>query len=208
MSFATEVTSAAGGLGKFATPDGVDHQTVLLAEADGHIIGSRPDYWAYFTEAAHNTSTPLREIAEIFNASASSILRIRGIWIIPTQATIATAVSAMKYDLNRISTVGNGATTITPRPFDTTFPAMPSGVTLRTNSTTGAALVYTYTPNFHYLDEISTGVQMLPYMNLLPVLGDRCIEIVLRPSQGFSIRQALSTTTGSVGALLYFVVDN
>lgn len=204
MSFAVEVTSAAGGIATFTTPDGVTHQTSIPAEADGHVVGSRPDYWAYFTAG---TNAQNREVGELFNASASNIVRVRGVWILPTQTSIATGVQ-VQIDLNRISSVGNGATTITPRPTDTTFPAMPSGVTARTGSTTGAALVYAYVPNFQWVDELSPGLGFLPFVNLLPVLGDRCVELVLRPSQGLQLKQITNTTTGVTGGLMYFVVDN
>jgi hypothetical protein len=145
-------------------------------------------------------------VGEIFNASAAAILRIRGVWIIPTQSTIATAFQ-MQYDLNRISSVGNGATLITPRPLDPSAPAMPSGVTVRIGSTTGAAFSYAYVPNFSWTDETSIGTQMMPYINLLPVLGDRCVEVTLRPSQGLQVKQITSNTSGATGVLFYFVVD-
>jgi hypothetical protein len=185
------------------TVNGVDVPVSLAMDVDGHVVGTRPDFLIYFPAA---TNAQNREIAEIFNTHATLAVRVRGLWLMPTQSSITTAIQ-IQVDVNRISSVGNGSA-VTPRPLDTANGTIPSGVTARSGSSTGAALVHQYFPNFAWLDEISLGIQLQPFMNLLPVLGDRCVEIVLRTNQGVQIKQISAVTAGQTGALAYIVIDN
>lgn len=207
MSFATEVTSAAGGLGKFTTTDGVDHQTFIPVDETGHVTGTRPDYSVFYTP---QTNAVNREVGELFNAHASAIVRVRGIWVMPTNTSLATAIQ-LGFDINRITTVGStGSTTVTPRPFDTASAAIPAGITARYNSTAGATFSHLYWTQYVWNDELSPGTAVIPLMNQIPVLGDRVAEIVLRPSQGLQVKigQLTGTAVGLTACMMYFVVDN
>ena len=206
MSFATEVTSAAGGIAVYTTADGATHQTFLQVDETGHVTGTRPDYTCFFTPVTNALNL---EVAEIFNAHATAIVRVRGIWVMPTNTSITGC--QIGYDVNRISAVGStGSTTETPRPLDTNAAAVPAGITCRRGSTAGATLTYKYWTQYVWNDELSPGTAMIPVMNQLPVLGDRVTEIVLRPSQGVQVKigQVTGTAAGLTGALIYFVVDN
>lgn len=179
----------------------------LPADNDGHVIGSRPDWLVMSTPLTNANGL---ELLELFNAQAATVLRVRGIWIIPTQTTQTTGFSP-GYDLNRISTVGStGSTVETPRPCDTAFPALPAGVTARRGSTAGAALVYKYLTQYNFNDETYAGNQVMSMSNLLPVMGDRVAEIVLRTNEGLQVKigSISGTAVGLTGVLMYFVIDN
>jgi hypothetical protein len=195
-SGATLATHSAGGK---------EHPVHVIADFDGHIVGSRPDYTVFYDPA---TNALNREVAELFNTS-TSVIRVRGIWVIPTNTSI-TGIQ-LGFDVNRITSVGStSSTTRTPRPMDTTYPALAAGITARSGSTAGAALDYKYWCTYIWNDELSPSTAYIPLMNQLPILGDRVAEIVLRQNQGVQVKisQLTGTAAGLTGALIYFVVDN
>lgn len=181
---------------------GKEYQVIMEADIAGHIKGSREDWLAYYTPV---TNAANRSVADLFNAHATAILRVQGIWVIPSLTTI-TGVQ-IGFNLNRISAAGTGGTTVTPRPLDTTFSALPAGITAMYGSTGGDTLVYTYSTCFFYNDETSPSAGVVALFNQLPVLGDKVVEIVLRQNQGIQIKQAVTATVGLTGALIYFTVE-
>lgn len=200
-------TSGDGSVCATHTIGGKEYIVSLPADNDGHIIGSRPDWMVMSTSVTNALSV---EVLQLFNAQAATILRVRGVWIIPTQTTQTTGCSP-GYDLNRISTVGStGSTVETPRPCDTTFAALPAGVTARRGSTAGATLVYKYLTQYNFNDEASANNQIMSMTNLLPIMGDRVAEIVLRTNEGVQVKIGAvnGTAVGNTAALIYFVVDN
>ena len=178
----------------------VDSNGVVLAG-----VTRRLSYSVFYTPA---TVALNLEVGELFNAHATAVTRVRGIWIMPTNTSLATAVQ-VGFDTNRISVVGNGASTETPRPYDTLAPGVPAGITARRGSTTGATLVYKYWTQYLWNDELSPGNPFVAMVNQLPVYGDQVEEIVLRPSQGVQLKisQVTGTAVGLVGAKIDFVVD-
>lgn len=205
MSFAVEVTDASAGLGTFTTPDGASHQTVISVDEAGHVVGSRPSYSIFYAAA---TVAVNLEIGELFNAHASAVIRVRGIWLMPTNTSIAGC--QLGVDVNRISTVGTSGTTETPRPYDTTAAAVPAGITARRGATGGATLVHKYWTQYVFNDELSPSLSNISLINQLPTYGDRVEEIVLRPSQGVQVKIGTlsGTAAGQMGAKIDFVVDN
>ncbi len=197
-------TSADGSVIATQLISGKEYAINLPADNDGHIIGSRPDW---LVMSANGTNASGLEILQLFNAQASTIIRVRGVWIIPTQASI-TGIQ-VGYDLNRISTVGTG-TVDTPHPCDTTFSALPAGVTARHGSGSGGTLVYKYLTQFNFNEETAGANQVLSMANLLPVMGDRVVEIVLRTNEGLQVKIGTigGTAAGLTACLMYFVIDN
>jgi hypothetical protein len=182
------------------------YPTAIPADNEGHIVGSRPSYSVFYTAA---TVALNLEVAEVFNAHASAVIRIRGIWLMPTNTSIAGC--QLGVDVNRISAVGStGSTVETPRPYDTNFAAVPAGITARRGSTAGATLVYKYWTQYIFNDEMSPSIGMISLVNQLPTYGERIEEIVLRPSQGVQVKigQLTGTAAGLMGAKIDFVVDN
>jgi hypothetical protein len=180
-----------------------EHQVVMLARSDGHLIGSKDDWFVWFPPVTNANS---REVGEIFNADASAVVRVRGIWIIPTFTSITGA--QIGFDVNRISAVGTtSSTTVTPRPTDTSQAALDADITARYGSTAGATLAYQYMSQYTFNEETNAGFAVTPWFNLLPVMGDYPVEIVLRQNQGVQLKQNIANTVGLTGALMYFTVE-
>jgi hypothetical protein len=183
------------------TIDSKEHQVVMLARADGHLVGTKPDYIANF---AAQTNAVNREVAEIFNAHATNVMRIRGIWLIPTQTAITGAQQA--FDVNKISAVGTGGTSVTPRPQDSGNPGTLTSMSAAYGSTGGATLSHLWFPIFLFNEETAAPVGLVAYQNQLPVYGDSVSEIVLRQNEGIQIKQTVGTV-GLTGAMIQFALD-
>ena len=197
------VTPGSGATVATHTVSGKEHQVMMLAGPDGHLINSKDDYFVYYTPATNAAS---REVGELFNADASAIVRVRGIWIVPTQTAI-TGVQ-IGFDINRISAVGTtGKTAITPRPSDKSFAALNANVTAGFGSTAGATLDVLLWQVFFFNDETNPSTPLQATYNQLPEIGDRSVDICLRQNQGVQIKQSVTATVGLTGALLYFTVE-
>lgn len=195
-------TLSTGGIVATHTVSGKEYQTNMLADASGHLIGSRDDWLAHYIGV---TNAANREVAELFNASAANIIRVRGIWLIPTLTSIAGA--QMKYEINRTTTVGTtGSVVVTPRPLDTDAVALPAGITARYGSTAGVTIAYQYFEIYHFNEETNAATALVSYQNQLPTFGDRIAEIVLRPGQGVQVKQLVGAV-GLTGAMMHFVVE-
>lgn len=196
-------TLGTGGVIATHTVGSKEHQVVMQARGDGHIMGTRPDYLVNFP-AATNTAT--RELGQIFNAHASTIIRIRGIWIIPTQTAITGAT--VSWDVNKISTVGTtGLTTVTPRPMDSANTHALTSITFGHSSTAGGTLSHLWFPVFLFNEETAAPNGLIAYQNQLPTLGDTVCEIVLRQNEGVQVKSTAGTV-GLTGCLMQFTVDN
>jgi len=182
--------------------DSKEYQVIMEADVSGHIKGSRDSFLCFFTPA---TNAANRRVADIFNADASKIVRVQGIWIIPTLTTI-TGV-AIEFQAIRTSAVGTGGTTETPRPLDTTQAALDADITARSGATGGATESYIYYKSYFNNDETNATAGIMAYMNQLPIISDKVVEIVLRQNQGVLLKQGASGTVGLTGALMYFTVE-
>ena len=182
---------------------GKEYQAMMEADQIGHIKGSRDGFLAWYTPVLNASG---REVAELFNADVAVIVRVRGLWIVPTMTAI-TGVQ-IGFDVNRISAVGTtGSTVVTPRPTDKNFAALDPDVTARYGSTAGATLDVLLWQCYFFNDETNPSTGFLAYQNQLPVIGDETIELVLRQNQGLQIKQSVAATVGLTGALVHFVVE-
>lgn len=177
-----------------------EYQVMMLADHLGHIYGSRDRWLVYYTPTTNAAS---REVAELFNADATQVVRVHGLWIIPTLTSI-TGVQ-IGYDINKITSVGTtGSTTVTPRAMDSTQAALDADITARFGSTAGAALDFKYFEAYIFNDETNPSTGFIGYQNLLPLVGFETAEFVLRQNQGIQIKQQAAGTVGLTGALIYF----
>ena len=185
------------------TAAGKEHQAVVLVDHLGHAVDSRPEWLVWFTPATNAAS---RRVGDLFNADATKIVRVRGIWLIPT----LTAITGVQigFGVKRTTAVGTGGTPETPRPMDTNQSALDADITARSGASGGATVAYTYFQNYLFNDETNAGAGMVWSANLLPVMGPRVAELVLRQNQGLLIQQDVTATVGLTGALLYFVTDD
>jgi hypothetical protein len=185
------------------------HFPVFIAcDPDGHMFDSRPEYLAWCTPQANAAA---REVGELFNASATAVARVRGIWIVSTAANVATAAQCI-WDINKISAVGTtGSTAITIRRADSNFPALDAGITARYGSTAGGTLDHLFFPFHVWFDELvgAGGLgNFTGLSNQLPTnVGGRVAEVVLRQNQGVQVKHSIAGPAGSTGTLFYFVTD-
>lgn len=179
-----------------------EYQVVMEADIDGHIKGSRASFTAFFPAV---TNAANREVAELFNADASLIVRVQGIWIMPS----LTAITGVQigFDINKISAVGTtGSTAITPRPLDSNFTALDTDITARYGSTAGATLNHLFWTSYFFNDETNPS-SIIGLINQLPVVSDKVVEIVLRQNQGVQVKESVTATVGLTAALMYFTVE-
>jgi hypothetical protein len=197
-------TLGTGGIIATQTVSSKKYQAVMIARPDGHLAGTKPDFMAWFPP---QTNAAGREVAEVFNAHATNLVRIRGIWLVPTQ-TVITGV-AIGFDINKISAVGTtGLTTVTPRPQDSGNAGTLTSITAGYGSTAGGTLSHLWFSAYLYNEETSPAVALIAYQNLLPTYGDTINEIVLRQNEGIQVKQQASGTVGLTGALIQFTLDS
>jgi hypothetical protein len=200
------VTPGSGATVATHTVSSKEYQVVMQAGVDGHILDSKEGFLVWYTPG---TNAANREVAELFNADATAIVRIRGIWLVPT----LTAVTGIQhiFEVNKISAVGTtGSTTVTPRKLDSSFAALNANITARFGSTAGATLDHLFFNIYVFNEETAAGgtVGLVAYQNQLPSLGRDTVEITLRQNQGLQIKELESgTEAGLTGALIYFVVE-
>jgi hypothetical protein len=199
---ASSETLATGGVIATHTVGNKEHQAVVVAGPDGHIIGSRPDFTLWFPPAANVAN---RVLGDLFNTGSVPI-RVRGIWIIPNMAAVTGA--PIDWIVGRTTAAGTGGTAVTPAPMDTAGGAWPAAATARTSptaATAGTVLFNIYTLN----EETNAAFGLLPYTNQLPQLGDRVMEVVLNQNQGLAVRQsATANAVGATGMLMLATYDN
>lgn len=182
--------------------NGKEYQVIIEADNLGHIKGSR-DGWIVY--AIPQTNAANRSVVDLFNADATAIVRVRGIWIIPSQTSI-TGVN-IGFDINRTTSAGTGGTTITARQLDKNAAALSANITARYSATGGAALDYLYWTQYFFNDETDASIGLQALNNSLPQMSDYSVEIVLRQNQGIQVKQSVTATVGLTGALIYFVVE-
>lgn len=198
-----DVTPGSGAVVATHTVSSKEYQVVMMAEADGHIVNSKDDWFAWFAPATNANS---RSVGDLFNADAAAVVRVRGVWIVPTSTAITGAQIA--FDLNKTSAVGTGGTTVTPRPLDPNAPALDADITARAGATGGATLAHLLLQQYHFNEETNASTALVQHQNLLPSsIGNRVAEIVLRQNQGVQVKQSVAMTTGLTGALFYFTVE-
>ena len=193
-------TLGTGGVAATHLVSAKEYQAVMLARADGHLIGTKPDYLANFAAGANAVG---RELGEVFNAG-TNVVRIRGIWVVPTQTVITGAQQA--FDVNKITSVGTGGTAVTPRPQDSGNTGTLTNITCAYGSSGGAASAFTWFPIFLYNEETSPAVGLVAYQNQLPVYGDSVSEIVLRQNEGIQVKQTIGAV-GLTGLMVQFALD-
>jgi hypothetical protein len=161
-----------------------EHQVVMQANAEGHILGSLPTYsaWSGVIAAAAN-----KVYMHIFNASGSGVIvKMRKLFIQPNMAV--NALAAQDWRLSKTTAVGTtGNTAITIRAHDSSTPAVPAQVTAAHSFTAGGTTDFDYFGIFLSTEETFPGVHLQPYFNILPVDGDFVQDYVLGEGQGIKL---------------------
>ena len=169
--------------------------------------GSLPTYYALADAVAFAAN---KQMLSILNAAGSGkMIVLKKLFLIDLAIAAVTGV-ALRQDVKRI-TAHSGGTAITPQSADSTNPALPAEVTVRTGATsvTEGALLF---PMTFSNDEVGAtqafpSAQLLAGLNWFPE-GQEVQEIRLREGEGLTIKNITTTVIGSFAYLLVFTVDD
>ncbi len=126
---ASSETLGTGGIIATSTVNSKEYQVVMNAGADGHVIGSRPDFILSFPVG---TNAANRILGDVYNTGTVPI-RIRGLWLIPNMAAVTGA--PIDWIVGRTTAIGTGGATVTPSPLDTNGASWPAAATARSSPT-------------------------------------------------------------------------
>lgn len=188
-----------------------EHQVVMLADASGHLQGTRPRYGFLIPSQVHVASANTVHW-DLFNADASVVVRVLSILQNPNITTAVTGV-AVDWLLERTTAVGTSGTTITPWLADTADAALDADITCRSKPT-GGATASTDLRSYSLSSEETNaatiqvaaqgGLELVP-ASLLPAHGGP--GIVLRQNEGLRCVQVTSSSAGNTGWLILIAVE-
>lgn len=169
--------------------------------------GALPTYYAL---ADTVTFAANKHMISMFNAAGSGVMVvIKKLYLINLQLSTITGV-AVRQNVNRFTAVHSAGTLITPTSNDSDNPALPAGVTVRTNATlTAGPLLF---PLTFANDEVGTtqafpSVQLQAGINWMPE-GAEIQEQRLREGQGITVQNITSTVIGNFAYMFVFTVDD
>mgnify|MGYP003531271516 FL=1 len=171
----------------------------------GVFTAALPTYYAVADAVAFaNTKTHF----SIVNESGSGVLiSIRKLF--PINVSIGAITGAALRMEARKLTAHSGGTAITAQSCDSTNPALPAQVTIKTNGTpTGTTLLYPFIITTE--EETATAAltkNVFQAMTNLQPEGPEQQEYRLREGEGFSIYQSTNATVGSFAWFMVFTVE-
>lgn len=180
-----------------------EHQVVMLAEPQGHLVGSVPTYW-FNTGALTHVAAASTLMVDLFNADASIIVRIRSI-VHTTLVEGAVTGVGLRWQLLRTTAVGTGGSSITGWLADTSDTALDADITCRSKATGGA----TASTSLMWWNRSVEETVAPANGSLNEVLPDLLLTngIVLRQNQGLRINQESNSSVGSSAFLIGFTVE-
>jgi hypothetical protein len=196
-------TLGTGGVIATQTVSAKEYQVVMLADSNGHLTGTAPNFTAMIPSQVH-VAVANTVHWDLFNADAALIVRVCSIRQIPN---ITTAVTGIVFDwlLERTTAVGTGGTAITPWPSDTSE-SLDADITCRSKPTGGATQS---TDLFNYSlssEETNAGTIQIASQGGLELIRPGSGGIILRQNQGLRCVQVTSSAAGNTGWLITFVV--
>lgn len=223
MSLANSSTTITPGSGfTVATQNigGKDHQVIILADQDGHVLGSGPAY--QLVQMPRVTTAAATDFFDLFNATGSGkVIRLRGLYPIIEVTAASAIVPTFRFDCFRTSAVGTGGATATfegaaapaagalqiARLSTADATTLPAQITARSLPTGGATAACFMFPFQFQSEETNPSTTLVQGINCFPQLPyDQAYE--LQENQGFKVRQitATASTGTNFGWLLTFVV--
>jgi hypothetical protein len=201
------VTPGSGATVATETVNSKEHQVVMLANPDGHLVDSRPMYFYDIPSQVH-VAVANTVHWDIFNADASLLVRVR---TIRQRPNITTAVTGIAFDwtLTRTTAVGTGGSAQTAWLPDTSQTALDADITCRSKPTGGATGSTTLRSYTVHSEETNAGTIIIASMGgleLLPITdGEK--GILLRQNQGLRCVQVTNSAAGNTGWLIGFTVE-
>jgi len=170
-------------------------------------LGSNPTHYAIADAVAFAAN---KHMISLYNAAASGVLVVvKKLYLINLQLAGVTGV-AVRQDVKRFSAVHSGGTVVTPVPCDSANPAIPAGVTVRTNGTvTDLTLLF---PLTFANDEVGAtqafpSVQLQAGISWMPE-GSEIQETRLREGEGITVKNITSTVVGSFAYMFVFTIED
>lgn len=183
-----------------------EHPVELLADADGHILGSLPVYRLQVPPQAVGAN---KVMADLFNASGSGVkMRVLRAIAYPNLDAAVTGTLGVRISLTRTSTVGTGGTATsaegtdptvgTISKLDTTFASLPGQVTARVAPAGGATAGAVISTRQMFTEETNAGTAAGAALGveLISGLGD---ELIVREGEGIRLLQGAVASVGSIG---------
>lgn len=208
------VTPGSGATIATHTVSSKEHQVVMIADDDGHILHSK-DVWNYNIPSQVHVAAADTVHWDLFNADAAKLVRVVGVFQLPNIVTAVTGV-AFAWNLARTTAVGTGGTVITPWAPDTSQAAMDADVTCRSKPT-GGATEGTILRNYDiHSEETANATGVFAMMstggiaNLVPpILGPLGTRegILLRQNQGLRCVQITNSAQGNTGWLICITIE-
>jgi hypothetical protein len=187
--------------------DGKEYQVAMLAGPSGYLSNAKDTFMAWTNNSAFAAN---KYHISILNASGSGrVVRCHKLFAVNLQVAGVTGVM-VRFDAFKI-TAHSGGTAITPEKFDTATADLPAQITVRTGATsvTLGNRVFGFTSTNEEVGattQLNLGFSILQGTNLM-FESDRTQELILRPGEGFAMRQITSSTVGSFGWLLVFTEE-
>jgi hypothetical protein len=205
------VTPGSGATVATHLVNGKEHQVVMVANEDGHILGSR-DRWGYNIPSQVHVAGANTVHWDFFNADATALVRVFSIRQIPN---ITTAVTGVVFDwkLARTTAVGTGGSAPTAYPFDTAYSALSASITFRTKPTGGATegtILFNYSLSSEETNAATIQVASQGGLELLPPFAQYMNGgngILLRQNQGLRCVQITNSAAGNTGWVIGFSVE-
>lgn len=164
----------------------------------------------YYALADAVTCAQNKQVISILNDTGSGkVVALKKLFIINTQLSTVTGV-ALRSDVKR-ATAHSGGSTITPVAADSTNPAIPAQITVRSAATsvTESTLLFplTYTNDEVGATQAFPTAQLMAGLNWFPE-GAEVQEVRLREGEGLTIKQITNSSVGQFAWLIVFTVDD
>ena len=207
------VTPGSGATVATETVSAKEHQVIMQAGIDGHILGSKPLYAYLIAEQVHVAAASTIHF-DIFNADASLLVRVLSIRQRPSIVTAVTG-AAFAWTFQRTTAVGTGGSAQTAILMDTNQTALDADITCRSKPT-GGATPSTQIRGYNVHSEETNagniaiasqgGLELIPGMLALPD-EYRHRGILLRQNQGLSVTQTTNSAAGNTGWDILFTME-
>ena len=198
---------------------GKEHQVIMLADAFGHLLGTKETYSWVVPSAAVGAS---KLFMDLFNTSGSGkILRLLA--VLPIVDTDVAVVGALGIAVNlyRTSAVGTGGTVAAYKsatldvaggtiwPADSANAALPAQVTARHLPTGGATISGWVAQRYVAGEETATSQAYVAQgrLNLLATHDSSQQLLTLREGEGILLKQGAIAATGQIAFNIIFTME-
>ena len=189
-----------------------EHQVVMVANADGHIQGSKPSYFFRIPSQVHVAAANTVHW-DLFNADAALLVRVLSILQLPNITTAVTGV-VFDWELMRTTSDGTGGSALTAWLPDLSQTALDADITARSKPTGGAAASTILAAYSISSEETNAATQLWHslaaggMLDLVPQQLRASGEgILLRQNQGLRNVQVTNSAAGNTGWLIGFTVE-